>query len=270
MLIRGIRRAWLAVFVPAVLLVLWQPSAWAQAAGGQGDGTSPFVSVQCGQGWTPSCTVSAGSPGSTQPAVGTSAPHGGTPPGCPVTVATVACLLSVPGPHGGGGVLPPPGTLARVAVRHLGLPGPVIRSSPAPGGLQLVGLPAWLWVAPAVWAPQSATASVPGEWVTATATPVSVSWQMGDGTTVACRGPGVPYPGSGDPASVSPDCGHTYTRSSAGQPGGAYRVTATITWNIRWAAADGAAGTLPPLFTAAAAAFRVAESQAVNTGGGQR
>ena len=142
--------------------------------------------------------------------------------------------------------------------------------SPAPGDLQLVRLPVWLWVDRAVWVPRSKTAVVPGERVTATATPVSVTWRMGDGSAVFCRGPGIPYSRQYGPASASPDCGHTYARSSAGQPRGAYKVTATITWIVTWHAAGGAGGTLPPLFTVAAAAFRVAESQAVNTADGSR
>ena len=91
---------------------------------------------------------------------------------------------------------------------------------------------------------------------------------VGDGATVICRGPGTPYAGGADPAAASPTCGHTYTRSSAGQPGAAFRVTVTVTWDISWRGTGGAGGTLPPLFTAATARFRVAESQAVNPGGG--
>ena len=45
-------------------------------------------------------------------------------------------------------------------------------------------------------------------------------------------------------------------------------MTATITWDITWQGAGGAGGVLPPLFTTAVAAFRVAESQALNTSGG--
>jgi hypothetical protein len=152
-------------------------------------------------------------------------------------------------------------------VRYLRLPDPVIRSSPAPAALQLTRLPVWLWVAPAAWAPQSRTAQVPGESVTATATPVSAAWSMGDGTTVTCHGPGTAYEG-GNPAVASPTCGHTYDQSSAGRPGGAYRVTVTITWDITWTGTGGAGGALAPLDTVAAAAFRVAESQALNTGSG--
>jgi hypothetical protein len=285
MLSRAISGAGLVALVTAVLLALCQPAA--QAASGPSGG-NPFGSVQCGQSYSPSCVVSAGSPGSTTTATaGVTGPDSGTassgggctgtvnaqfgcvPPGCQVTVATLTCPLGVPGAADVPDVLPAAGTLAQLAVRYLELPGPVIRSSPAPGDLQLVHLPVWLWVNPAVWAPVSKTASVPGERVTATATPVSVSWRMGDGTTVTCHGPGVPYTTADNPASASPVCGYTYTSSSAGQPGGAYHVTATITWQIRWVADGGAAGTLPPLFSAAAAAFRVAESQAVNVSGGQ-
>ena len=47
------------------------------------------------------------------------------------------------------------------------------------------------------------------------------------------------------------------------------RVTVTITWDIAWHGTGGGAGALPPLGTTAAVAMRVAESQAVNTAGGQ-
>jgi hypothetical protein len=78
---------------------------------------------------------------------------------------------------------------------------PVIRSGPAQTALQLTNLPKWLWIDPAEWVPESKTATVPGESVTATATPVSVTWHPGDGST-ARSGTGsldcvpVTYPGS--------------------------------------------------------------------------
>jgi hypothetical protein len=164
--------------------------------------------------------------------------------------------------------LPAPGVLAQLAVKYLQLPDPVIRSSPAPGALQLTRLPVWLWVAANAWQPQSKTAQVPGEAVTATATPVLAAWAMGDGKTVTCKGPGTAYAAGDNPSAASPTCGYTYEASSAGQPGGAYKVTVTITWDITWAGAGGAGGALAPLQTVAAAEFQVAESQALNTSGG--
>jgi hypothetical protein len=163
------------------------------------------------------------------------------------------------------GAAPPPSPeqLAEQARSQLRLPSPVIASSPA--GTQLVRLPTWLWLDRAMWRPQSATASVPAVSVTATATPTSVSWSMGDGATVTCTGPGTPFSAHGGPQAASPDCGHTYQRSSAGSPGERFPATATVSWRITWAGA-GASGTFPDMTTSAAASFRVAEAQALGTG----
>ena len=125
-------------------------------------------------------------------------------------------------------------------------------------------LPTWLWIGEATWTARAATAAVPGLSVTAVASPTRTTWSMGDGAMVICRGPGTPYPPTADPKSSSPTCGHVYTASSAGRPGDAFGVTATITWSITWRG-GGAAGTLPALSTTARIALRVAESQAVLT-----
>jgi hypothetical protein len=159
--------------------------------------------------------------------------------------------------------LPAPAVLAAQATSQLTLPGPRIDANPAPNVEQLVGVPTWLWLTGA-WQPVAATASVPGESVTATATPTSVAWSMGDGSTVTCSGPGTPYAAVDDPAAASPTCGHTYATPSTGQPTGAFEVTATITWSITWAG-GGQAGVEPALTTASHAAFVVTESQAINT-----
>jgi hypothetical protein len=288
MLMQALKRAGMVLAAVVIVTGSWPAAASAQGRPGGGG----FGGTQCGQSYTPGCTVTAGSPGSGSTGdPGTAGTGGGTqtvsagaapgctgtvsaafgcvPAGCKITAQAVGCPLGVAGPPGGGGgAAPPPAVLAQLAVRFLGLPDPVIRSSPAPDALQLTQLPTWLWVAPAVWHSKSKTARVPGESVTATATPVSVSWRMGDGATVACHGPGTPYTQADDPASPSPTCGYTYTRSSAGQPHAAFAVTVTITWDITWTGPGGAGGVLPALFTAAAAGMRVAESQAVNTSGG--
>ena len=241
--------------------------------------------MTAGSGPSAGTTASAGTGTGGQPAAGTAAGGGGAaggcsgtvnktfgcvPAGCQVTVQTLACPIGAAasaGPAAGGGPAPPdPAVLAALARQTLVLPSPVIRSSPAQNALQLTNLPTWLWINPAEGVPESKTATVPGESVTATATPVSVTWHPGDGSTVTCQGAGIPYTTADNPA-ASPDCGHTYTSSSAGQPGGAFQATATITWDVTWQGAGGAGGALPPLFTTAVAAFRVAESQALNTSG---
>lgn len=157
-----------------------------------------------------------------------------------------------------------PAEVARLARSQLHLPSPDIAANPV--GDQLVNLPTWLWLSSG-WGPVSATASVPGVSVTAVAMPTSVSWSMGDGATVTCTGAGIPFRPGGDPKAPSPDCGHTYRTSSANQEGQAFPVMATVHWTVTWSGA-GQSGTFPDLTTTGAAAFRVAESQALNNGGG--
>lgn len=182
------------------------------------------------------------------------------------------------GPTGtGGGVVwlatsatPAPGptpaaaTLAQQAVSRLALPGFTIDASPALATDQLVGLPTWLWLAAAEWQATTATAAVPGESVTATATPIAVTWNLGDGTTIVCHGPGTPYSVSDEPGQRSPTCGHTFTTSSAGQPDDAFTVTATVSWSVTWVG-DGASGTIPDLENTALTTLRVATIESLNT-----
>jgi hypothetical protein len=158
-----------------------------------------------------------------------------------------------------------PAVLAQEAYKWLPAPPPGIQTSPAATFDQVANVPTWLWVEPATWGVRRATASVPNESATVTATPVMVTWTMGDGSQVVCRGPGTAYTG-GDPARPSPDCGHTYQQSSAREPGLRYPVTATTTWRITWVATGVAAasGTFAPLQRTSTTALRVAEAQTVN------
>ena len=93
---------------------------------------------------------------------------------------------------------------------------------------------------------------------------------MGDGQSVTCAGPGTPY----DPSQpdAQPSCAFTYQRSSAGQPGGAFIITVTESWQVGWAATGvpagaPAGGALGAVTRTSQVAARVAESQAINTGG---
>ncbi|WP_229686870.1 hypothetical protein [Longimycelium tulufanense] len=156
---------------------------------------------------------------------------------------------------------PSPEQLAQQAYNQLRLPSPQIHASPTTQ--QLVNLPTWLWMDRGEWQPQTATASVPGVSVTATATPQSVTWSMGDGFTITCQGAGTPYPSGGDPKAASPDCGHIYRHTSQGQPHNTYPVAATVHWMVTWSGA-GQSGTFPDLATTSTASFAVAESQALN------
>lgn len=132
-----------------------------------------------------------------------------------------------------------PAVLAQQAVDSMLLAGPAI-SSPRSDGTYTVGVPLWMWVSqsPTTWGPNTASASAGGITVTATATVSSVAWNMGDGTTVTCSGPGTPYTAARGMA-PSPDCGHRYSATSAGQSGARYQGTATATWTVNWAVTGG-------------------------------
>jgi hypothetical protein len=158
-----------------------------------------------------------------------------------------------------------PAVLARQATADLKLPSPRIRANPNPNVDLLVRVPVWMWVDASSWGARSATASVPGVSVTATATPTQVRWEMGDGTTVTCRGAGTAWKAGMDPRSASPDCGHVYRRSSASASGDRFSLRATVTWTVSWQG-GGSSGTLPALTTTDALSVRVAESQAINGG----
>ena len=161
-----------------------------------------------------------------------------------------------------------PAALAQQAVSQLPLGSPSIEMAPPTTSEQLVNVSTWLWLNPAAWHQQTATAAAGPVSATATATPVEVVWSMGDGHQVTCTGPGTPYDSSNPNATT--DCSYTWTQSSAGQPDGAYQVTATVYWQVAWTATGapggGNLGQVPG--PAAHVAVRVAESQAVNTAPG--
>lgn len=128
-------------------------------------------------------------------------------------------------------------------------------------GMGAVGLPAWMWVAnpddPQAWGPYSVTKTVDGVSVQATARPVHVTWDMGDGTQVVCDGPGTPYEDRFG-KEESPDCGHTYMKMSTPT----YKVTAITTWSVEWTA-QGQSGVIETV-TRSSQDVRIGEFQALN------
>ncbi len=161
-----------------------------------------------------------------------------------------------------------PAQVAQSAAARISLPDPLISTDPSPAAV--VNLPTWLWVSPSEWRPYSATAAVQGVSATATATPESVTWSMGDGGSVTCGGPGSPYDPSLPASSQSPSCSYTYRTTSAGQPGtgasgaGAFRVTATIAWSVSWSASGASGGgKLASLTTSSSVALPVEQIESV-------
>lgn len=149
-----------------------------------------------------------------------------------------------------------PEVLAQRAVDRLRLPQPVLNTSPE--SMQLVHLPVWLAVTEASWAQQSASASVPGMTVTATATPVSASWSMGNGDSKECTVPGTVWTPAEGETEASPDCGYVYEQASEAD----LHVSVTVVWQVRWAG-GGASDSMPDMTTSAQTTWPVIESQSL-------
>ena len=172
-----------------------------------------------------------------------------------------------------GALVSSPGVVAQQAEGLLRLPSPAVHLNPEREAL--VGLPEWFWLDSTQWRSLSQRTQAGPVWARVTAAPTSTTWDPGDGSpVVTCSGPGTPYDRSKPATSQSSDCTYTYTHSSAGQPqtGPAandrfFTVTVTTTWSVSWVGSGGAAGTLPVISRSRTFPLRVAERQAVVTGG---
>jgi hypothetical protein len=158
-----------------------------------------------------------------------------------------------------------PQQLAQQARDEVPAPSPTIRMNPPADRGEVTNVEAWLWIAPSQWQPVTASASAGNITVTTTATPDHVVWDMGNGDTVTCNGPGKPYDTSRPASEQSTDCGYTYERSPASQSDGRYHVTATVYYQVAWSATGVAAGgVLAPITQSSTVAIRVSEIQALN------
>jgi hypothetical protein len=270
-----LRRALIAALTGAVLLALTAP-AWAQS--GEGSGEAEVT----GPGTVDVGATDPGSPGG-------NGGGGGAPTGCVYTYVNPTVPGQEEHPNGGGAYyyvaacfdnalnglrwIPDaqgpadPAILAQRAYDQLVAPSPAIHTSPSDVRGAVVNLPTWLWVDEASLQQLSATATAGNVAVTVTARTRRVVWNTGDGARVICDGAGTPWvSGVSSPTGSSPDCGHTYRRSSAGQPGERFGVSVTVAWGVT-AEVQGAPaiGPLPDLTTTAATTLRVVEYQALNT-----
>ncbi len=173
--------------------------------------------------------------------------------------------LYFPSTGGSGAPIVDPAELASEALQRTPLPEPAISMAPAPDIPQLVNLATFLWLPSEQWQPVTASASAGGVTSTVTATPVRVIWDMGQGDSLVCDGPGLPYrPDLPDDRQPS-DCHYTYRYSSAGQPGQAFTVTATVEWETTWSVTGApGGGSLGTVSRSASIPVQVAELQSLN------
>jgi hypothetical protein len=173
---------------------------------------------------------------------------------------------------------PPPPTAAQLALAAYGrlrLPAPVPARYPT--GTLADGRPytivqtyVWFWSSPATWKPLSKRVCAGALCATATAVPMSLLFDPGNGDQgVSCAGPGTawvrPPGGSWIPDPQPQGCDYRYTSSTFGNPNGELTATYTITWQVTWTGTNGTSGRLRPLDTTADSTFAVAELQSVVT-----
>lgn len=246
------------------------PDIGAQASGGTGNGGSSGGS---GGGGPPKCT----SVPTTYPA-GVNPSSVGLGPALGGHLFSVTCIDDqgnattrvVWRPDGPGAAAPvDPVALAQQALHSVTLPLPDVRTSPDASNGTVVNFPTWLWVDGNGWSPQSASASAGPVTVTTTAVPVSVTWDMGNGETISCDGPGTPYDLGRPSASQQSNCTYVYRLGSAGQPDHSFKVTATVTWHATWQASGVAGGgDLGTITRSSSIGLPVGEVQALNTSAG--
>lgn len=134
---------------------------------------------------------------------------------------------------------------------------PDVELSPPHGGIQLVGVPIWVWSNN--HQPVSVTASIPTLSATLTATPGDISVDLGDGARFTCDGGGVRYRRDVPHEAQETDCAEAYERH------GARTLTVTVVWSLAWTATNGQAGTLPAVTRTTALDLDVQQAQAVTT-----
>jgi hypothetical protein len=159
-----------------------------------------------------------------------------------------------------------PAQLAALAYQQLVIPVPTISTAPPRGHDGLVGLPEFFWADRAQWRPLNRRAEAGGVWAEVTAVPSRLVVRPGDGSSVACAGPGVPYDLGRSPDAQDTGCTHLYQRSSAGLANSAYSVTANAVWTATWVGSGGSGGALPPTTRSVSFPLRVAEGQALVQG----
>ena len=237
----------------------WTPpagSSWAKQtesdpSPGKPDPNQPYDCTYQALGPSGTQLLGAGGPTPGQWVIPTCAGPGTINPMPPIWVTNAQ-------PVAGAGQVDPV-VVADQTIQQLPLGSATIKMAPPAGSEQLVGVATWLWIEPGAWQTLTATASAGTVTTTATATPTKVVWNMGDGSTVTCDGPGTPYDPN-DPNATT-DCSYTWTQA------GSYQVTATIYWSVSWTAVGAPGGGNlglkpgPP----SQMAVRVTESQAINT-----
>jgi hypothetical protein len=176
--------------------------------------------------------------------------------------ATPAAAAPAPAPAPVAPEPPDVEAIAREVYAEVPLVPPTPHTSPPADAEQLVGFPVWFWIDGNAWRSFDAHAGVSGVTVTVVAKPKQVVWNLGDGTTLDCHGPGTAWDAGGGTRQHS-SCTHIYEHVSTGRSGGRYHASVTVVWTVSWSASTGQSGTLPNASRTSGFSLLVTERQAV-------
>ena len=164
-----------------------------------------------------------------------------------------------------GAVPVSPIALRNQVFARITIPDPSLAANPPlddPDRFSVVNLPTWLWIDDP-WLPITDSASQSGVSVSVTATPTAVTWDTGDGESTSCADAGTAWtPGA---VEGSTSCSHTYRRASAGRPGDAYQLSATVHWVFTWTLNGTPQGQFATYDPSTTVTHQVGEIQAVET-----
>ncbi len=123
--------------------------------------------------------------------------------------------------------------LVQEAFDRIAAPRPVVLLSPAAGRVQLTGLPTWLAIAADGYARVEGSVTAGAVRVDAWLQPVRTAWLPGDGSSVACDGPGSVYDPQRPHHLQTPSCRHTYVVGAdprTGDTDTAYELTSRVVY----------------------------------------
>ncbi len=142
-------------------------------------------------------------------------PEGLTPDEAPGVVQVPGVAAPAPAP---------PATADLVATARASARFPTVIVHTAPKNKTYVRLRTSLWVE-GFKDVQTQPITFGAQKVQLTAKPSSVTWDLGETKDLVCDGAG---------SKDGKTCHYAYKRSSASQPGGSYKITATIWWDVTW------------------------------------
>ena len=162
-----------------------------------------------------------------------------------------------------GSTPPVASIVARTALSKAPWPKITPSFDPTPNRL-LVKFPIWLHLSSG-WKQITASATIAGVTATVTAAPESVTWAMGDGTTITCHSAGTAYDANQSWSTNVDrrDCGYTYTSSSAAQSDGRFAVKVTVHYGVTWTSNFGGGGSLGGYDQSASTSVAVGQVQSL-------